>query len=139
MESRATVWACLEGSSDNNFIVNEGFEPSAFALTMPKRSMLPRVIFFVVMAFVLGWAMDFSTRHSQAGKPAGLWWGFVHGALMPTAMPSLLAGRDVAIYASNNTGVGYKLGYTMGVNACGLLFFGLLFWRPSGRKPKLPQ
>ena len=41
----------------------------------------------------------------------------------------LLVGKDVAIYSENNTGVGYKLGYTAGVNGCGAVFFGLFFWR----------
>jgi hypothetical protein len=45
------------------------------------------------------------------------------------AMPNLLVGRDVVIYSANNAGVPYKLGYTVGVNACGALFFGFLYWR----------
>ena len=53
----------------------------------------------------------------------------LQGALMPMAMPSLLVGRDVTIYAENNTGRTYKLGYTAGVNACGAIFFGYAFWR----------
>jgi len=44
-------------------------------------------------------------------------------------MPNLLVGRDVTIYSAHNTGVSYKLGYTAGVNGCGALFFGFLFWR----------
>jgi len=53
----------------------------------------------------------------------------MHGALMPLAMPNLLLGNDVAIYAMNNTGRTYKLGYALGVNLCGLIFFGFFFWR----------
>jgi hypothetical protein len=53
----------------------------------------------------------------------------VQGALMPLALPNLLAGNDVAIYAGNNTGRTYKLGYALGVNLCGLVFFGFFFWR----------
>ena len=49
--------------------------------------------------------------------------------LMPAALPNLLVGSDVVIYAQNNTGVSYKLGYTMGVNVCGAVFFGFFFWR----------
>jgi hypothetical protein len=44
-------------------------------------------------------------------------------------MPNLFVGNDVAIYATNNTGRTYKMGYTLGVNACGLIFFGFFFWR----------
>ena len=53
----------------------------------------------------------------------------VQGALMPLAMPNLLVGNDVVIYANNNTGRSYKLGYSLGVNLCGVTFFGLFFWR----------
>jgi hypothetical protein len=48
---------------------------------------------------------------------------------MPCALPNLLVGNDVTIYAQNNTGRTYKLGYTCGVNACGAVFFGMFFWR----------
>lgn len=88
---------------------------------------------FVCMAFLMGWAMDASARLARPDRPAGFWWGLVHGALMPGALPTLLTGRDVAIYAPHNLGVSYKIGYTMGVNGCGLLFFGLAFWKPAPR------
>ena len=52
---------------------------------------------------------------------------------MPTALPTLAAGRDVTIYAPHNTGIPYKLGYTMGVNGCGALFFGLAFLKPKAK------
>ena len=45
------------------------------------------------------------------------------------AAANLLFGRDVTIYAPNNNGVSYKLGYTVGVNSCGAIFFGFFFWR----------
>src|SRR5437016_5995507 len=61
--------------------------------------------------------------------PAGFIRGALQGALMPMSFPNLLVGRDITIYSQNNTGLMYKLGYTSGVNACGALFFGLLFWR----------
>lgn len=98
--------------------------------------LLARITGFVVMAFLMGAAMDWSARRTRPDMPAGFWWGFAHGALMPATMPTLLTGKDVAIYAPHNTGVNYKLGYTMGVNGCGALFFGMAFWRP---KPKPPQ
>ena len=64
----------------------------------------------------------------------------LHGALMPTTFPNLIAGPDVEIYAPNNTGTSYKLGYVSGVNVCGFIFFGFLFWQfqkwRDGRKSK---
>jgi hypothetical protein len=61
----------------------------------------------------------------------------VHGFLMPVALPDLLAGKDVPIFAVNNTGRKYKLGYIAGINLCGLLFFGMAF-RPQKAKNSAP-
>ena len=69
------------------------------------------------------------SNESLQGRPAGFGRGLVDGALMPGTLPPLLLGRDVAIYAANNTGRTYKLGYTVGVNGCGAIFFGIIFWR----------
>ncbi len=83
-----------------------------------------------VVAMVFGFVMPRVVRASFApGAPAGFGRGVAHGALMPLAMPQLLFGKDVTIYASDNSGRTYKLGYTVGVNACGALFFGVAYWR----------
>lgn len=55
---------------------------------------------------------------------------------MPLALPNLAVGDNVTIYAESNTGRLYKLGYTAGVNGCGLLFFGLFFWRIGRWNPR---
>jgi hypothetical protein len=68
---------------------------------------------------------------------AGFWLGAVHGLLMPVALPNLLAGEDVPIFAVNNTGRNYKLGYIAGINLCGLIFFGTAF-RPHKEKNPAP-
>ena len=99
---------------------------------------LARIAGFVCMAFLMGAAMDWSARRTRPDLQAGFWWGFAHGALMPATLPTLLTGKDVAIYAPHNTGVTYKLGYTMGVNGCGALFFGLMFLKPK-EKPAAPK
>jgi len=52
---------------------------------------------------------------------------------MPVALPGLLMGKDLPIYAPVNSGRLYKLGYIAGINLCGLLFFGVLFRRPRGQ------
>jgi len=84
----------------------------------------------LLMTGVIGWLLLRSSQgvgHNE--RPVGFLHGVWHGALMPCALPSLLVGRDLNIYATNNTGRAYNLGYTVGVNGCGLLFFGFLFWR----------
>lgn len=112
---------------------------------MPASARVLRILRTVagilVLAFAIGWVLERSASavNREQGR-AGFGRGILHGALMPLALPNLLVGRDVPIYATENTGIPYKLGYTAGVNACGAIFFGLLFWRWSrlrkGSKPE---
>jgi hypothetical protein len=89
-----------------------------------------RVASVLLVAALIGIVLNrVSASLERNGHPAGFTRGVLQGALMPMSFPNLLVGRDITIYAQNNTGVGYKLGYTTGVNACGALFFGLFFWR----------
>lgn len=69
-------------------------------------------------------------RLYPAEREFGFGWGLAHGACMPMALPALVLGRDVPIYAASNTGRGYKLGYIAGINLCGLVFFGGAFGWP---------
>lgn len=94
--------------------------------------MLVRVACLLVVATTIAWALNRTAAglsHDQT--PAGLGRGMLQGALMPLALPNLAMGKDVVIYSANNTGRPYKLGYTLGVNVCGLIFFGIFFWRVS--------
>lgn len=52
---------------------------------------------------------------------------------MPMALPSLVMGQDVEIFAKNNSGRPYKIGYIVGINLCGLIVFGSVFWKPGRR------
>ncbi len=91
---------------------------------------LLRAASFLLLAALIGVVLNrISATLEKNARPAGFTRGVVQGALMPMSFPNLLVGRDVTIYSQNNTGVSYKLGYTSGVNACGALFFGVLFWR----------
>ena len=89
-----------------------------------------RVATFLAVAAVIGFTLNHvAASLERSAHPAGFARGLVQGALMPMSFPNLLVGRDITIYSQNNTGVSYKLGYTTGVNACGALFFGVVFWR----------
>ena len=93
-------------------------------------SILPRLVTILVAAFVIGWLLNQLALHlDQTTRPAGFFRGMVQGALTPAAMPNLLVGYDVTFYSVNNSGVPYKLGYTLGINLCGMLFFGGIYWR----------
>lgn len=85
----------------------------------------------LVAGLLMGWAYQWAEpRLYGVEKRACFTLGVVHGALMPIALPSLLMGNDAAIYAPNNSGRGYKIGYICGINLCGLLFFGMAFRKP---------
>ena len=105
------------------------------------RAVLKRVVLFVVCGLAIGWTLHRAEIYfARRPEPAGFGCGLVQGALMPIALPGLLLGRDVVIYAPNNTGRPYKVGYTLGVNGCGLIFFGFFFWRVRKlRRSRLPQ
>ena len=98
----------------------------------PRRlwAVLKRVIFLVALGCAIGWTLNRTEAHfEKSAEPAGFGRGLVQGALMPIALPNLVFGHDVVIYAAHNTGRTYKIGYTLGVNGCGLIFFGFFFWR----------
>jgi hypothetical protein len=110
---------------------NPGFTRVGLAL-------LQRIITWFVLAFTIGWFLNRLGAHfAKDPRPAGFTRGSIQGALMPMALPNLLFGTDVTIYAPNNTGRTYKLGYTVGVNGCGALFFGVFFWRVSRWRKKV--
>ena len=93
-----------------------------------------KFVSLTALGLLLGFGYDWAApRFYGIEQAAGFRLGVLHGALMPTALPSLLLGRDVPIYASNSTGRTYKLGYIAGINLCGLIFFGSAFWRPRSQ------
>jgi len=93
---------------------------------------LLRIVLIIFLATLVGRTLNgIEKLMDRSTRPAGFSRGMLQGALMPMALPNLLIGSDVIIYAQNNTGVSYKLGYTAGVNVCGAIFFGLFFWRVS--------
>jgi len=100
---------------------------------------LLRVVIALVITVMFGRVLQYSVRLSQReGRLPGFATGIAHGALMPCGFPMLLAGQDLPIYAERNTGRTYKLGYTLGVNLCGAIFFGSVYWR-LGRLRKLTR
>ena len=96
----------------------------------PWPKILRRMLTTILMAALIGWLIhQLASVMDHSQSPAGFARGMVQGALMPAALPNLLVGSDVVIYAQNNTDISYKLGYITGVNVCGAIFFGIFFWR----------
>ena len=107
---------------------------SAPILDARRKLWLKKIAYFLIASMLLGWFYGWSfPRAFPKDKPMGFGYGMLHGALMPLALPSLLMGQDVDIFAAVNSGRSYKIGYICGINVCGLSFFGPLFWRPKRR------
>ena len=82
-------------------------------------------IFVAILGCLQGWAAKNSYKPEQC---ADFKVGLLHGVLMPASFPTLILGHDIPIYAPNNTGKNYKIGYLLGLNTCGSMFFGLAYW-----------
>lgn len=95
---------------------------------------------FLAVCVALGWLYGaVGPRLYPERDHFGFGYGMLHGAFMPMALPALLMGSDVNIFSPTKQGRGYKLGYIAGINVCGLLFFGSIFWRPSARRKGAPD
>ena len=107
-------------------------QASALIAGISLKSLLIKAVKFVIVAAVFGWVYAWASplAFPKDARP-GFVYGMAHGALMPMALPSLVMGNDVDIFASNNSGRGYKIGYIVGINVCGIIFFGSVFWQPS--------
>jgi hypothetical protein len=102
------------------------------------RDWTKKIVVFLGVAIAMGWFYGWaSPRVFPREKRVGFGYGMLHGALMPMALPSLVMGLNVDIFAANNSGRPYKIGYICGINLCGLIFFGSAFWKP--RKELLRQ
>jgi hypothetical protein len=94
-----------------------------------------RIIVLTAISLGLGFTHSWaSTRYYQPDYVAGYWTGMMEGALMPAALPGLVGGKDLPIYAPNNLGRPYKIGYIVGLNTCGTIFFGICFWQPKRKR-----
>ena len=107
-----------------------------FRLATWHRGRVLPALRFLAVALLLGWFYGWAEpRFYPKEKRVGFGYGMMHGALMPMALPALVMGRDVSIYQADNSGRTYKLGYIVGINLCGLVFFGSVFWRPTRKAP----
>jgi len=111
-----------------------------FGSSSPVGRLLLRVALLALAAYFVGpWLFRWAGLGESGQPPAGFARGVVHGAMMPCTLPTLLVGRDLPIYERNNSGRLYNLGYTVGVNGCGAIFFGLLYWRLGRRQAASPK
>ncbi len=105
-------------------------EPGKAKTGRPKK-FLSKAVSVIMVTALFGWFYGLaSPRAFPKNTEFGLAYGILHGAMMPMALPALVMGQNVEIYASNHPGRYYKIGYIAGINLCGLVFFGSMFFRP---------
>lgn len=98
------------------------------------KKLIRKAVTLAIVTIVFGYFYGWASVWAFPEKRSGFAYGILHGALMPLSLPSLVIGKDVEIYASNNSGRIYKIGYIVGINLCGLVFFGSAFWSPKEKK-----
>jgi hypothetical protein len=104
------------------------------AASSKYRQLAVKIVALVVLGLLLGFAQGWAAaRFYRPDREAGFHVGMLQGALMPAALPALLMGQDVPIYAPANVGRLYKIGYILGINICGTVFFGVGMWQSRKR------
>ncbi|PRY89549.1 hypothetical protein [Mongoliibacter ruber] len=58
---------------------------------------------------------------SLEGKEYGFLWGFVHGLIAPIGLIVSFFDSEIAMYAPNNNGSWYALGFLLGSGGWGIL------------------
>jgi hypothetical protein len=102
---------------------------------LSPKQVAAKIIGLVLLGILFGTGYDWAaSRFYGSNQAAGFKMGVLHGTLMPAALPALLMGKDLPIYAPSNVGRFYNIGYIAGVNLCGTIFFGFAFWMPK-QKP----
>jgi len=113
---------------------NLNMDPTPTPTAQPRaliKTILRKIVTLAAVTVIFGWLYSWASPWAFApDRTADFKYGLLHGAMMPLSLPSLVIGRDVPIYDPNNSGRIYKIGYICGVNICGLVFIGPLFWRP---------
>jgi hypothetical protein len=69
------------------------------------------------MANKLAVAGPNSTFKAPDAEPAGFWAGFWHGLIAPITLIVSLFNKDVRIYETHNSGVGYDVGFILGASS----------------------
>jgi hypothetical protein len=112
----------------------QGTIPAPAAAPAPPSKLkvfIVKTIVLTLFGFALGFAQSRASSTYDPKHVAGFWHGFMHGAIMPAALPGLVFGQELSIYAVNNLGRPYNIGFILGLNTCGTLFFGMSFWQPK--------
>jgi hypothetical protein len=126
--------ALVGGANSRDRLIMEPAQTPSCAARLDWRHWLYKGLKVAIVTIVFGWFYGWASPWAfPKERPSDFKYGVLHGALMPLSLPTLVLGKDVPIYAPENTGRSYKIGYICGINACGLVFFGAAFRQPKSR------
>ncbi|MFZ5376045.1 MAG: hypothetical protein ACOZAN_00040 [Patescibacteria group bacterium] len=86
---------------------------------MNKKTFLLPILFLAVIAIALSsptaasaWLQTYETLQGSYGFFSGIW----HGILAPFAVIAQIFDNKIILYAANNSGFGYNLGFLIGIS-----------------------
>ncbi len=85
------------------------------------------VVLFVLQFGLTGCAHQESLESCLQGQQYGFLYGMLHGFIAPFAFIGMALDNDVVMYAQNNTGTWYALGFLIGSGGWGVLGGKTLF------------
>jgi hypothetical protein len=87
-----------------------------------NKTLIPAALLLVIASFVLVSCADKeSVGQCLTGYTYGFFGGLWHGFIAPFDFIGMLIWSDVTMYAQNNNGVGYALGFLIGSGGWGFL------------------
>lgn len=84
---------------------------------MNKKLFVKSVIILVAVLALQSCAPAIDAASCLDGKTYGFWWGLLHGVISPIAFVISIFDESTAIYAINNSGTWYDLGFLLGAGA----------------------
>jgi hypothetical protein len=90
---------------------------------------IPALFFLSAVVLLSSCADRESVEQCVTGYTYGFFGGLWHGFIAPFDFIGMLMWDDVTMYAQNNNGVGYALGFLLGSGGWGLLGGKTLFGR----------
>ena len=71
------------------------------------------MFFFLLVPPVHAWLQDYEI---YSYEPYGFFSGLWHGLIAPFALIAQLFDHDIVLYSTSNTGLGYNLGFLIGIS-----------------------
>jgi hypothetical protein len=89
--------------------------------SMINKRYLALIFTAVILTLVISCTNSEPVDACLTGKKFGFWWGLWHGIIAPIDFVIMLFKDNVTMYAQNNNGAWYALGFLIGSGGWGFL------------------